>query len=189
VLSNPSDRDLIARLARGDREALAPLVERHHRRLFRIAFGFLRNADDAEDAVQETFVKLIERAGSWDGRSEVAPWLTRILVNQSIDLYRKLHRRRARFTPMEDGRGVELPLVDAAPSPEARAHGVGLGERMRAALTALGERQRAVLVLRHAEGMSLEEIAAALDLRLGTVKSTLHRALVEMRRRLAEVRP
>ncbi len=189
MLDNRSDRELVARLADGDREALNPLVERHHRRLFRIAFGYLRNADDAEDAVQEAFVKLFERARSWDGRSDVGPWLTRIAVNQAIDLYRKVHRRRLRFTPMEDPRGVALPISDSGPSPEQRAHGKGLGTRMNAALEGLGERQRAVLVLRHAEGLSLEEIATSLGLRLGTVKSTLHRALVEMRDRLAEVRP
>ena len=189
MLDNPSDRELVTRLAAGDRDALSPLVERHHRRLFRIALSYLRNPDDAEDAVQEAFVKLFERARTWDGRSEVAPWLTRIAVNQAIDLYRKLHRRRVRFPPIEDSQGVALPIPDPSPSPEQQAHGARLGGRMSAALEGLGERQRAVLVLRHAEGLSLEEISTSLGLRLGTVKSTLHRALVEMRGRLMEVRP
>ena len=71
----PSDRDLMARLAAGDRDALAPLMERHHRRLYRIALSYLRRPDDALDAVQETFVKAFLHAARWDGAAEVAPWL------------------------------------------------------------------------------------------------------------------
>ena len=81
----PSDRELMARLAAGDRDALDPLMERHHRRLYRIALGYLRDPDLALDAVQETFVKAFQNASRWDARAEVAPWLVRIAVNQSID--------------------------------------------------------------------------------------------------------
>ena len=85
----------MARLAAGDRDALEPLMERHYRRRLPIALGYLRDADDALDAVQETFVKAFEHAARWDGAAEVAPWLTRIAVNQSIDRYRRNRRRRA----------------------------------------------------------------------------------------------
>src|SRR5262245_38257119 len=97
----PQDRELMERLARGDREALAPLMERHHRRLYRIALSYLRNADDALDAVQEVFVKAFVNAARWDARSEVGPWLTRITINQSIDGYRRVRRRRTSEEPLE----------------------------------------------------------------------------------------
>jgi len=84
-MTEPSDRELMVRLAGGDREALAPLLERHHRRLYRVALAYLRQPDDALDAVQEAFVKAIVLAARWDGAAEVAPWLTRIVINQSID--------------------------------------------------------------------------------------------------------
>jgi RNA polymerase sigma-70 factor (ECF subfamily) len=84
----PSDRELMARLATGDRDALEPLMARHQRRLYRIALGYLRDPDLALDAVQETFVKAFQSAARWDGRAEVAPWLVRIAVNESIDQYR-----------------------------------------------------------------------------------------------------
>src|SRR5205085_463329 len=105
----PTDRELMLRLADGDREALAPLVERHHLRLFRVALGYLRNREEALDVVQDTFLKALERAETWDGRSEVAPWLGRIAVNQAIDRWR---RRR---------RHGEETLTDA-PEPVSAAH-------------------------------------------------------------------
>jgi RNA polymerase sigma factor (sigma-70 family) len=173
----------MGRLARGDREALGPLMERHHRRIYRIALAYLRNPDDALDVVQETFVKACENASRWNPAAEVAPWLTRIAVNHSIDRYRRERRRRQSFEPLAEG-DHHQSLAAEAPSPEHQASGRQVGARIAAALGSLPEKQRAVFVLRHYEERSLEEIGAILGLRLGTVKSTLHRAIYELRRRL-----
>jgi RNA polymerase sigma-70 factor (ECF subfamily) len=176
------------RLARGDRDALEPLVERHQRRLFRIACAYLRDESEALDVVQETFMRAFTHAASWRERSEVGPWLTRIAINAAVDRYRRRRRRRQSEQPLEqDGR--ELPLQDESPSPERGVHGLELASRIGVAVRSLPERQRAVFVLRHYEEMSLAEIAAALGLRVGTVKSTLHAAVHQLRQRLAEVRP
>ena len=179
-----SDRDLMARLAAGDRDALAPLMERHYQRLYRIALSYLRQPDDALDAVQETFVKAFQNANRWDGSMEAGPWLSRVAINQSIDRWRRNRRRRATFAPLEEG-DHELSLADGAPTPDHRVHGREVGERLARALDTLPERQRAVVVLRHYQEMSLEEIAETLEMRLGTVKSTLHRALARLRQGLA----
>jgi RNA polymerase sigma-70 factor, ECF subfamily len=184
----PSDRELLERLANGDRDALSPLMARHYQRLYRIALSYLRNADDALDAVQETFVKAFQHAGRWDGRSEAGPWLTRIAVNHSIDRYRRTRRRRATFAPWEESDHDETKAVED-PSPEQRAAGQEVGRRIAGALGALPERQRAVFVLRHYEEMSLEEIADSLEMSLGTVKSSLHRAVHRLRERLEGIRP
>ncbi|HET7291384.1 MAG TPA: RNA polymerase sigma factor [Vicinamibacteria bacterium] len=180
------DGELMRRLARGERDALRPLMERHHRRVYRIALAYLRNPDDALDVVQETFVRAFEHAGRWHSGTEVGPWLTRIAVNQAIDRYRREKRRRETMEPLEPGDHQER-LGDGAASPEQQAHGRELGARIARALKALPERQRAVFVLRHYEERSLEEIASALGIRLGTVKSSLHRATHELRRRLQGV--
>jgi RNA polymerase sigma-70 factor (ECF subfamily) len=178
----------MARLARGDREALGPLMERHQRRVYRIALSYLRDPDDALDAVQETFVKAFLNASRWDGALDAGPWLSRIAVNHAIDRYRRAKRRRATYSPMEEGdHDTHLALED--PSPERKAISRDLGDRIAAALRGLPEKQRAVFVLRHYDEMSLEEIAATLDLRLGTVKSSLHRAILGLRERLAGVVP
>jgi RNA polymerase sigma-70 factor, ECF subfamily len=182
------DRELMARLAVGDREALAPLMERHYRRLYRIALSYLRQPDDALDVVQEAFVKAFQSASRWDGSAEAGPWLARITVNLSIDRWRRNRRRAQTFSPLAESDHVAT-LADHGPSPDRRVQGREAGERVAAALAGLPERQRAVVVLRHYQDMSLEEIAEALGMSLGTVKSSLHRALGRMRAGLAGERP
>jgi RNA polymerase sigma-70 factor (ECF subfamily) len=183
----PSDRELMARLVAGDQGALDPLMDRHHRRLYRIALGYLRDPDLALDVVQETFVKAFQNASRWDARAEVAPWLVRIAVNQSIDQYRRVKRRRSAEEPLLEGDHQATLTVDDA-GPDRRVFGREIGERIQAALAGLPDRQRAVFVLRHCEDMTLEEIAASLQMNLGTVKSALHRAVRSLRERLDGVR-
>jgi RNA polymerase sigma-70 factor, ECF subfamily len=175
---------LMARLSAGDREALGPLMERHQRRVYRIALAYLRDPDDAQDAVQETFVKAFLSAARWDGSSDAGPWLSRIAVNQAIDRYRRAKRRRATYSPIEEG-DHDPHFAAEEPSPERRAISQNLGERIGSALRALPEKQRAVFALRHYEERSLEDIASLLSLPLGTVKSTLHRAVLGLRERLS----
>ena len=182
------DRDLMARLAVGDREALAPLMERHYRRLYRIALSYLRQPDDALDVVQEAFVKAFQGAARWDGSAEAGPWLSRVTVNLAIDRWRRNRRRAQTFSPLDESDHAAA-LASPGPSPDRRVQGREAGERVAAALAGLPERQRAVVVLRHYQDMSLEEIAGALGMSLGTVKSSLHRALHRMRAGLAGGRP
>lgn len=172
------------RLAQGDSEALGPLMERHHVRLYRIALSYLRNPDDARDVVQEAFVRVFEHARRWRGDAEVGPWLTRIAVNQSIDHYRKSKRRRGREEPLESG-----SFPSTLPLPDGRVFSSEIARRVDRALEALPERQRAVFVLRHYEEMTLPEIASSLGMNLGTVKSNLHRALARLRQRLVAIAP
>lgn len=181
------DKELMLRLAQGEREALSPLMERHAQRVYRIALSYLRNPDEAQDALQEIFVKAFQNAARWDPGSEVVPWLMRIAVNHSIDHYRRRKRRGVYHEPLDDASHGQLAAGGV--SPEQRAHGRELGERIARALEVLPEGHRAVFVLRHYEGMSLEEISGALGISLGTVKSSLHRAIHRLRDRLREVAP
>jgi RNA polymerase sigma factor (sigma-70 family) len=183
-----SDRDLMGRMARGDREALSPLMQRHYQRLYRIAHGYLRSSDEALDVVQETFVKAYLNAARWNPASEVGPWLTRIAINQAIDLYRRGRRRTKVETQLDEfDHRRELATRDR-PSPDGRLLGREIGERIGAALRLLPDGQRAIFVLRHYEEMSLPEIASTLNVPLGTVKSSLHRAVARMRERLEDLR-
>jgi RNA polymerase sigma-70 factor (ECF subfamily) len=178
------DRELMARLSAGDRDALAPLVERHHRRLYRIALSYLRQPEDALDVVQEAFVKAFQNAGRWDGSAEAGPWLARIAVNLSIDRWRRNKRRLQTFTAMPTG-DHEAALGGCDPGPDLGVAGRERRERVVRALGVLPERQRAVVVLRHYQDLSLEEIAQTLGISIGTVKSSLHRALARLRDGLA----
>jgi RNA polymerase sigma-70 factor (ECF subfamily) len=172
----------MGRLAQGDREALAVLMERHYRRIYRIALSYLRNPDDALDCTQEVFVKVFERSWRFRGESEVGPWITRVAVNHAIDHFRKARRRLTREEPLEP-----QEMKAERPTPEGAAHAGELSERIGRALRSLPERQRAVFVLRHYDDLSLPEIAESLGMRIGTVKSNLHRALGRLRVRLAEI--
>src|SRR5262245_16993255 len=142
----PSDRELMQRLGAGDREALGPLMERHSRRVYRIALSYLRNPDEAMDAVQDTFVKAFQAAPRWDTNSEVVPWLMRIAVNHSIDRYRRDKRRGVYHTPLVEGDHDERIAAEDV-SPERRAHSQELGERIGRALQTLPDGHRAVFVL------------------------------------------
>jgi RNA polymerase sigma-70 factor (ECF subfamily) len=182
------DREIMQRLARGEREALTPLVERHYRRLYRIALGYLRQREDALDVVQEAFVRVFQAAGRWDGSADAGPWLSRVTVNLSIDRWRRNRRRAVTFSPLAEGDHLEV-LADQGPAPDRGVIGRESGERLASALRALPERQRAVVVLRHYQDLSLDEIARTLGMSLGTVKSSLHRALNRMRATLSEAEP
>ena len=107
----------MARLAQGDRDALTPLVERHYRRLYRIALGYLRQRDDALDVVQEAFVKAFQAAARWDGSADAGPWLSRITVNLAIDRWRRNRRRGQTFSPLAEGDHLEA-LADTGPAPD-----------------------------------------------------------------------
>ncbi len=179
-----SDRDLMARLANGDRDAMAPLVERHYRRLYRIALGYLREREDSLDVVQEAFVKVYQAAPRWDGSADAGPWLSRVTVNLAIDRWRRNKRRGQTFSPLVEGDHLDA-LKDTRPAPDRGLLHRDAGSKVQQALRALPERQRAVVVLRHYQELSLEEIADTLGISLGTVKSSLHRALHRMRETLA----
>ena len=125
------DRELMARLARGDREALTPLVERHYRRLYRIALGYLRQREDALDVVQEAFVKVFQAAARWDGSADAGPWLSRVTVNLSIDRWRRNKRRGQTFSPLVEGDHLEV-LADHRPAPDRGVQGRESGERLAA---------------------------------------------------------
>jgi RNA polymerase sigma-70 factor (ECF subfamily) len=178
-----SDRELMGRLAGGERECLAPLMERHHRRIHRIALAYLRDADEALDCVQETFVKAFEHAARWNPAAEVGAWLTRIAVNDAIDRYRKGKRRATSSEPLGES-DHDQRISSDDPSPERRVLSRQIAERVDQALKGLPETQRMVFVLRHYEERSLPEIAQILGISLGTVKSSLHRAVHRLRERL-----
>ena len=167
-------------MARGDREALAPLMERHYRRLYRIVVSYVRDPDEALDGVQETFVKAYCHAARWDPATEPGPWLTRIAVNEAIDRYRRGKRRAASFTALED----DPPQATTIDRPDRALGRREDAERIEAALETLPDKHRAVFVLRHHDEMTLEEIGDVMGLPIGTVKSCLHRAVQQLRVRL-----
>jgi RNA polymerase sigma-70 factor (ECF subfamily) len=160
---------------RGDREAFRKLVEVHSHTVFRIAFRILGDEASAEDAVQETFLRAYQSLSSFDGRARFSTWLHRIAVNQSIDLQRRLKRRRTEALPNDPVWNFADP-TSADPRPDRLLASKQVGEATRRSLADLSELERSAFVLRHVEGCSIAEIGAALDLGTSATKQAIFRA-------------
>lgn len=171
---------LVVRARAGDKDAFGELVRCYQDRVFTIAFGILGNAPDAEDVAQEVFLRAYSALGSLKNEAAFPGWLTRIAVNLSLNYKKKVASRTA--VPLEK---VAEP-VSPAETPEEYAQRREIMRRLAAALTELTAEHRAVLVLREVEELSYEEIAAALAVPLGTVKSRLNHARARLRRVLSQ---
>ena len=169
---------------RSDREgAFETLVGRYQRRLYRLACGYLRNHEDALDAVQETLVRIYAARDSYRPDAHPFTWAARILANHCIDLIR--HRRIRPAVSLE----AALSLRSSEESPHDRQERRDLGRKIEAAISALPATQREIFMLRHFGEMRLEEIAASRGCALGTVKSSLHRATRGIRDHLSRCNP
>ncbi len=176
-----SDFDLLEAVRRGEPSAFEELVRRHERRIYRVAFRFFQRRVDAEDIVQEVFVRAYREFVRFRGGAQVGTWLYRIAVNACLD--RKRYRRTRPEVPLE----LALGEVAGAPDPFARAASREFADRVVAAMEDLPPRQRAILVLRIYEELSLQEIADIVESPLGTVKANYHHALVKVRRALQDL--
>jgi RNA polymerase sigma-70 factor (ECF subfamily) len=173
----------VARARDGDSEAFRLLVERHSRSLFRLAYRMTGNAHDAEDVVQEAFLKAYRGLDRFDERSHVGSWLYRIAANCAFDVLRARHRREGRLESMDEADSPDLPAPE--PGPDRLALGGDVRRRVDAALGRMSPRERAAFVLRHFEGRSIREIGHALDLDSEAVKQSVCRAVRKARRVLA----
>lgn len=172
------------------RDRYGELVERHQRRAARIAFHYLRDAADADEAVQDAFIKAYTHLGTFREELPFEVWFTRILINGCLDRI-KARRRRERWIarPTIDQDGVERDpaehLPARGPSPEAQLLHEERRRRLRGALDELPERQRLVFVLSHFEGRTSREVSALTGLNESTVRVHLFRAIRRLRSLLA----
>ena len=178
-MAEPSDEDLVRRFLGGERGAFDVLIARHERRVYNLAFRMLGRRDDALDATQETFLACYRKLGGFRGKAAFTTWLHRVALNICYDSL----RRRAREEPAREDSEVEpSPVADPADS-SATALDV------RRALLEVPEDFRAVLVLHDVQGVPYDEIAEAIGVPVGTVKSRLHRGRVSLARALRGERP
>ena len=181
----PSDEQLLARFARGDREALDELFRRYRSVAYRVAYRFLGNEADALDAVQESFIKALTHLHNFQGRSSFKTWLLRVVSNASLDLGRQRGRRETLKVAVAAG-------ADRAPEHGAGADEAGGGlerEELRGlldeALASLPEAQRRTFVLHAEAGLNYREVAETLGISIGTVMSRLYYARQKLRAYLA----
>jgi len=177
-----SDAEAIAQIRAGNTDAFRVLVERHSRSVFRLAFRMTGNQQDAEDLVQETYLRAYRQIRKYDGRAAFGTWLYRIAANCSLDLIRARKRRQEQQTSVDE-EGQELAAaVSDAPTPDRLAFSGELQSLLGPALNQLSPTERMAFVLRHYEGMCIEEIGQALGVQSGAAKHSVFRAVQKLRR-------
>src|SRR3954468_8769454 len=149
-----TDAAIVAKARSGDADAYRVLVERHSRALFRLAFRMTCNQSDAEDVVQESFLRAYRQLGKFDERASFGTWLYRIATNCSLDLVRSRKRRSEQMAPAEPDPDNSLPdallnLPATGPTPERSALSTEVRERVAEAMKDLSATERTAFVLRH----------------------------------------
>lgn len=180
-----TDAATVALARDGDSEAFRALVERHSRAVFRLAHRMTGNASDAEDVVQDTFLKAYRQLSRFESRANFGTWLHRIAVNCSIDLIRaRPHREAGHDSADLEQFGAGEAAEAGRPSPERLMLSAEVQARITGAMSALSQMERAAFVLRHFEGQSIEEISQALGLKTNATKHSIFRAVKKMRHAL-----
>jgi RNA polymerase sigma-70 factor (ECF subfamily) len=174
--------DLLARAQAGDHKAFGALIADARPRALAVALKVLRNPDDAEDAVQEAFVKVWRYLERFERRSSFSTWIHRIVMNASLDLLRRQSCRPEAHAESEETQDRRQPEPAHEETPEHTLVQAQTGALVRAALSSLSPPHRQALTLREFEDRSYEEIAQASECPIGTVMSRLHHA----RRKLAD---
>ena len=181
-MTDAEDRDLVEQFARGDSHAFDTIVQRYEQRVYAIALRMTGNVEDARDAMQDVFVSALRALRSFRGDAQLSTWIHRVSVNASLDVLRK--RKRHVAQPIEEA--GDRPSEDVGPE-DAAARAARAAEVQRA-LQHVSNDHRAVLVLHDLQDLDYAETAAALDIPVGTVKSRLHRARIEMATLLGHLR-
>jgi RNA polymerase sigma-70 factor (ECF subfamily) len=185
-----SDAIAVERTLAGDRDAFRALVERHSRNVFRLAYRMTGNQHDAEEVVQEAFLRAYQKLSQFAARANFGTWVYRIAANYAIDRMRqKKNEDLNRASPArvkEDGGETDLmsTVPDDAPSPERLAQSGQLAAQMRRALSELSPAERTAFVMRHWGGSGIDEIAEALKSSTSAAKNTVFRSVQKLRKAL-----
>ena len=183
------ERGLVEECCRGDAQAFARLVALHEGMVFNLAARLLGDPEEARDASQDVFLQVFRTLGRFEGRSSLRTWIFRIVVNHCRNRQRWWRRRRKdRCCALEDltaAQEARLPAGAQGESPYEQARRGEQARLVQAALLRLSFDHRAVLILREVQGLSCDQVAAALRVPEGTVKSRLARAREALRRELS----
>jgi len=185
-VGNGDDTEILQRCREGDERAYREIIQRYQRRVFSLAFRVVRRTEDAEDVTQETFVRMFRAIDRYDPARPFAAWLFTIASRLCID-----HLRRRRVRPIslfqrdpetQEERTIEV--VDPGLKPDEETSRLEEERHTRELIDSLPPHYRIVVMLRHQQDLSYEEIAEAMKLPLGTVKARIHRARALLKQRL-----
>jgi RNA polymerase sigma-70 factor, ECF subfamily len=178
---------ILARARQGDNDAFRALVERHSRSAFRLAFRMTGNEQDAEDVVQESFLRAYRHLGRFEARADFGTWLYRIVANSAVELIRVRQSRqnRARMEPIDE---VAAMPASELPAPDRLAASADIRRRVAEAMDGLSPLERAAFTLRHYEGRTTDEISRTLRLGTSAAKHAVFRAVKKLRIALEPLR-
>jgi RNA polymerase sigma-70 factor (ECF subfamily) len=174
----------VSRARTGDAEAFRQLVERHSRPIFRVAYRMTGNQHDADDVVQETFLRAYRQLDSFEERANFSTWVHRIAINCSLDFMRVRGRHGKHLVPVNDDEHPQRELASEAPQPDRLVLSAELQQHVSQALERLSGNERTAFVLRHFEGMPVEEIGRTLGIQVSAAKHTIFRAVKKLREAL-----
>ena len=176
--------EFVTRLRAGDRRAFEDLVRTQQHRVYGLALRMLGNAAEAQDVAQEVFIRAHRGLAEFRGDAQISTWLYTIASRLCLNRLAGSERRLARH-----GEEALAKLADTGPGPDQALERGELEEALHRAIAELGEERRVVVVLRDVEGLAYEEIAEILELPVGTVRSRLHRARLDLKEKLERFLP
>ena len=188
-----SDGELITQFLEGSEEAFNRLVLKHQRRAYNIAYRFLAQHEDALEVAQDAFVRVYRNLRRFRGRASFKTWLYKIILNLARNRYRhRVSRGELKKVSLDNPKQYEdseavREIADEKLSPTRELGGREIQEQIQRGLMQLAAEHRQVIILRHIEGLSYDEMAQVLQCAQGTVKSRLHRARLELRQVLREL--
>lgn len=191
ILFNDEDAKLVLGAQNGNQDCFNQLVKKYEKLVYNTAFQYVKSADDAFDISQNTFMKAYIKLNSFRGSSKFSTWLYRIAQNCSKDYIRYRNNHITSSITVEDDESdeesqLDIPDTDINNLPEESLERNEINRSVRAAIDSLPEEQREIIILRDIDGVSYEDIAAMLDLELGTVKSRINRARKKIKDYLEE---
>lgn len=180
-----ADEAAVALAQAGDEDAFRSLVERHSRAVFRLAFRMTGNEQDAEDVVQEAFLRAHQRLHQFESRANFGTWLHKVAANCALDFMR-IRKRHDTGREQIDAVGADgvRPLASEDPAPDRLLYGAEVQARLAAVIAELSPKERAAFVLRHFQEMSIEEISQRMGVREDAAKNSIFRAVKKLRRAL-----
>jgi len=169
-----TDQEIVDRVKGGETRLYEVIMRRYNQRLYRVARAILRDDAEAEDVMQDAYVRAYQHLDQFAGRALFSTWLTRIAVHEALRRMRSRHRNQQLEDTVEDGE-LRMNVAETSPDPEQNASRAELGHLLEEAVLGLPEQYRVVVMLRDIEELSTTETAAALDLTEPNVKVRLHR--------------
>ncbi|MCK5058289.1 MAG: RNA polymerase sigma factor [Candidatus Aminicenantes bacterium] len=176
------DNELIRLLKEGNRQAFTEIIRLYQKGVFKVAYGFFRDRDDAMEIVQETFMRVYEKIDRFGNHSSFKNWVYRIATNLCIDYYRKFKSKKIHSQDISEL--DDMHSSDTVP-PEERLDRQNFKKNLEESLQTLSKRQKMIFVMKHFNALKYKEISGILNISVGTVKSLHHRAARALKKKLA----